>query len=318
MPTIRCRPDDVAVSAEIGCSLLDALVAAGVPITRACGGNAKCSTCRIAVEDGADACGARPDDEQAMAVRLGFDGATRLACRTRVTGDVSVRRLVLDALDLRLASRLTASAGAVGREAHAAILFADVVGFTPLSEALPPYDIVHLLDRWFALAGEAVAAAGGRIDNYMGDGLMAVFGGGPAAVGAGAQAGNAGEDDPAVCAVRAALGLVDAAAEMDRYARECWGRSFAVRVGVHHGTVVVGTLGAAHNRRETAIGDTVNIAARIEPVNKDLGTSILVSDAVASRLGGRFVLGRTTDVALKGKLGTHRLHEVVGPAPAAL
>jgi adenylate cyclase len=180
------------------------------------------------------------------------------------------------------------------------MLFADVVSFTPLSEALPAYDVVHLLDRWFALAGPVIERHAGRIDNYMGDGLLAVF------------AAGASPDDAAVCAVRAAVGLVAAAGEMDRYVRASWGRSFAIRVGVHVGTVVAGTLGASHNRRETVIGDAVNVASRLETENKVLGTTILVSDAVASRLGGEFRLGRTAEVALKGKSAPQRVVEVLG------
>jgi class 3 adenylate cyclase len=305
MPTIHCRPDGIDIPVAEGANVLDALVAAGVPVTRACGGNAKCSTCRVLVVDGEASCEPRPDDEQAMAARLGFDGCTRLACRLRVAGDVTVRRLVIDALDLRLAAArgaAPAAAAAVGHEAQAAILFTDIAGFTPLSEVLPPYDVVHLLDRWFALAGPVVEAVGGRIDNYMGDGLMAVF----------TEGAPGATEDAAVCAVRAALGLVEAAADMNRYTGEIWGRSFAVRVGVHFGTVIVGTLGAPHNRRATVIGDVVNVASRLEAENKELGTTILVSDAVAARLGGRFRLGRAADVALKGKSAPQRVFEVQG------
>jgi adenylate cyclase len=317
MPTIRCRPDGREVAAQRGATVLETLLAAGVQVTHACGGNARCSTCRVIVEDGA--CGPRTEDEAAMAARLGFEEQTRLSCQARVEGDVTVRRLVLDALDLRLAAGRLAAEAAVGREVFAAVLFADIVGFTPLSEAIPAYDVVHLLDRWFALAGPVVERNGGRIDNYMGDGLMAVFteaASAPAAqeTPASPAAAPPPGDDPAVAAVRAALGLVAAAAEMDRYARASWGRGFGVRVGVHCGGVVIGMLGAEHNRRETVIGDVVNVASRLEGENKALGTSVLVSQDVAARLGGRFRLGRTADLALKGKSAPQRVVEVVGEA----
>ena len=306
MTTIRSLPDELDVLVPDGGTLLAALAAAGVPIARACGGNARCSTCRVRVVDGAASCAPRPDDERAMAERLGFDDATRLACRTRLTedagGDVTVRRLVLDALDEKLASRLVRQPGPVGREVEVAVLFTDVAGFTSLSEALPAYDIVHLLDRWFSVAGPAIEENGGRIDNYMGDGLMAVFDGAP---------------EPASCAaVRAGLRLIAAAGDVDRYTHEVYGRPFTVRVGIHFGRVVIGTLGAAHNRRETAIGDAVNVAARLEAANKEVGSTVLVSGVVAEHTGGAFRFGRTATLTLKGKSGTHRVHEVLGTASA--
>jgi adenylate cyclase len=259
----------------------------------------------VRIESGAESCAPRTDDECAMATRLRFDDDTRLACQTRLvpgTADLTVRRLVIDALDLDLATATARATGRVGCELDLAVLFADIAGFTTLSEDLPAYDVVHLLDRWFAVAGPAVEGHGGRIDNYMGDGLMAVFGATPAA----------GAPDPAQCGVRAALALVAAAADVDRYTREIYRRGFAVRVGVHFGPVVVGTLGAAHNRRETAIGDAVNVAARLEAANKEIGSAVLVSDVVAARLGPAFRLGRTAEIALKGKSGVHRVIEVVG------
>lgn len=306
MARIHCRPDDVRLAAAEG-TLLGALVGAGVPIAHACGGNARCSTCRVRVEDGAAACAPRTAEERAMADRLRFDDDTRLACQTRLVagaGDLTVRRLVIDALDLGLAAATARTTGRVGCELDLAVLFADIAGFTTLSEDLPAYDVVHLLDRWFAVAGPAVEGHGGRIDNYMGDGLMAVFGATPAP----------DAPDPAQSGVRAALALVAAAREVDRYTREVYGRGFAVRVGVHFGKAVVGTLGAAHNRRETAIGDVVNVAARLEAANKEVGSAVLVSDVVAARLGPAFRLGRTAEIALKGKSGVHRVIEVVGAA----
>ena len=293
---ISTCPDGRTVEAAPDQTLLDALLAAGVPITHACGGKARCSTCRVRVEEGAATLCPRTEAEEAMAARLTFDERTRLACQTRVRGDAAVRRLVIDDCDRELATRALAGErkAAVGHEEAVAILFSDVAGFTPLSEALPPYDVIHLLNRWFLLAGEAVAGCGGRVDNYMGDGLLAVFRG----------------DGAASAAVRAALALQRVAAGMSEYSAPLYGRAFSVRVGVHFGTVVIGDLGAAHNRRETVIGDAVNVASRIEAANKRAGTHVLVSDAVLERLEGRATTGRTADLELKGKSGTFRLHEI--------
>ncbi|MHC4909759.1 MAG: adenylate/guanylate cyclase domain-containing protein [Planctomycetota bacterium] len=297
---ISTCPDDVTVDVAPEQTLLDAMLAAGVPVTHACGGKARCSTCRVRVECGDGTLCPRGEAEAAMAERLMFDRETRLACQTRVRGDAAVRRLVIDDCDQELATRALAGerAAPVGHEERVTILFSDVAGFTPLSEKLPPYDVIHLLNRWFIQAGRAIEAADGRIDNYMGDGLLAIF------------RGTAG----AANAVRAGLAMQDVADEVSAYAQPLYGREFGVRVGIHCGTVVIGDLGAAHNRRETVIGDAVNVASRIEAANKEAGTRVLVSEPVIEHLRDRVETGRTADIALKGKTGTFRLFEVTAIA----
>ncbi len=177
-----------------------------------------------------------------------------------------------------------------------AILFSDVAGFTPLSEKLPPYDIIHLLNRWFWKAGEDVEAAGGRIDNYMGDGLLAVFQG----------------DECGISAVRAGLAMLRSAEHVSEYTQKLYEQPFAVRVGIHVGCVVIGDLGAAHNRRETVIGDAVNVASRVEAANKEADTQLLVSETVMECVQGRVETGCTYDLALKGKTGKFHLQEITG------
>lgn len=241
-----------------------------------------------------------------MALRLGLDDSIRLACQTRAEGDVTVRRLVLDPEDLELTKQATSRTGgetpsrvSAGRESPVAVLFADIQGFTQLSEALPAYDVVHILHRWFHVATRTVEAHGGRVDNYMGDGLLAVFG-----------RGTPGED--CLDAVRAAVGLLADAERQAAYLTTAYGRSFAVRVGVHHGPVIVGTLTPWREARETVIGDVVNFASRIEAANKEVGSRLLVSDAVHALVGGRVVLGRRATLPVRGKSGVHVLFEVLG------
>ena len=114
-----------------------------------------------------------------MAARLSFPNEVRLACQTELSGSVRLWRLVLDRIDVEMASQLGKGhyRGPVGREVEeAAVMFTDVVGFTTMSESLPAYDVVHILNRFFSRVGAAVESQGGRVDNYMGDGLLAVFG----------------------------------------------------------------------------------------------------------------------------------------------
>lgn len=303
MAVIHCLPDEASLTCEPGTRILHALQEAGVPIASACGGGARCSTCRVQVLDGLDACEPRGSAEQRMASMLSFPEDIRLACQTEIRGPVTVRRLVLDEQDLMLTSRIHGQRGdgQVGRELYIAVLFADIRDFTPLAEGLPAYDVVHLLNRYYAAAGRVITMHRGRIVNYMGDGLMALF-----------DAGSDDSSEAPVRATRAALALEEAARDTASYVRDVYGRAFAVRVGVHAGMAVVGDVGALGQRRETAIGDTVNLASRIEAANKHAGTAILVSDQVRGHIPGGIRFGRSFELPMKGKTGIFTVHEVLG------
>jgi adenylate cyclase len=307
MTVIHCLPDEAFLPCEPGARVLHALQDAGVPIASACGGGARCSTCRVQILDGLDACEPRNAAEQRMASMLSFPDDIRLACQTEIHGDVTVRRLVLDEQDLVLTSRIHGMPGngQVGREMFIAVLFADIRDFTPLAEGLPAYDVVHLLNRFYAAAGRVIGMHHGRIVNYMGDGFMAIFGAG---------GGDSGEVP--MLATRAALAVQGAAEDTAHYVRDVYGRAFAVRVGVHAGMAVVGDVGAIGQRRETAIGDTVNLASRIEATNTHAGTTILVSDQVRRHVEGGIRFGRSFELPMKGKTGIFAVHEVLGlPEP---
>lgn len=269
MPEILCHPDERSVRFEGDTNVLEALVGAGIPITHLCGGKARCSTCRVNVAEGLAELSERTAKERAMAERLDFPREIRLACQTTVHGSVTVRRLVLDRADAELASQIGAHGlrGPIGKEVEIAVMFADVVGYTTLAEALPPYDTVHLLNRFFGAAGEIVEANSGRVDNYMGDAMLALF-------------GVDGEPKPGASAIRSGLGALQAARELNHYVEQIYGRTFAVRVGVDYGEAIFGLVGAEQNARETAIGDVVNVASRLQTANKETGTEMLVSDAI--------------------------------------
>src|SRR5436305_8583209 len=166
------------IEAEPDETILQASLRAAIPHAHACGGHARCSTCRVQIVEGLDRCAPRNEKENELAARLHFSPEIRLACQTTVNGDVKLRRLVLDAEDIKLTaqpSRADATAP-IGEEKKLAILFADIRGFTPFAERLLPYDVVHVLNRYYYEVGRAISEHGGRIDNYMGDGLLALFG----------------------------------------------------------------------------------------------------------------------------------------------
>lgn len=302
MPRIYYEPDERDVEVEPSEPILYASLRAGIPHAQACGGNARCSTCRISVLDGLAHCAPRNTQERVLAERLHFSREIRLACQTTVTGDVSLRRLVLDAEDVELTSQLSADAApvSVGEEKLIAILFADIRGFTSFSENLPPYDVIYVLNRYFHQMGKVISRHGGHIDNLMGDGLMALF----------------GVEQPERAALRAVKAGFDMLAEVENlrpYLETVYDMSFRIGIGVHYGEVVVGTVGAAQMKRMTVIGDAVNFASRVESANKEQGTSFLISEDTYREVKEEIVVGKEcAEVNLKGKSGAHVLYEVIG------
>jgi adenylate cyclase len=299
MADVLFQPDRRRVPVDPDLSLLQTALDAGVPFAHACGGAARCSTCRVMVEEGSANLSAPTEAEARIASKLHFPAELRLACQTRAQGDTVVRRLVVDEEDRALAegeARGTAAAS-VGEERPVGILFCDVRNFTTFSEGHLAYDVIHLLNRWYARAAPVVTAAGGRMDTIMGDGFLAVF-------------------DSASDAVKAGLALLEQARELSVYVQAQFGVEFRIGVGIHWGDAVLGAVGAGPSRRLTAIGDAVNFAARVESATKEAGVELLVTEAVRDQLGSKLRSGKTVDVALKGKTGRFLLHEVRGLEPS--
>jgi adenylate cyclase len=303
MKQIYYHPDEIDVSVNDAETILRASLRSGIPHTHVCGGKARCSTCRVMIVDGLEYLDPRNEREQAMAERLKFSPNIRLACQTTFQGQIRLRRLVIDEADIELDDQTMPGrelGGAVGSEKHIAILFSDVRGFTNFSEALPAYDVIHALNRYYHQIGQIITYHGGYIDNYMGDGIMALF----------------GVDDPTdapLRAVRAGLDMLDAVDQSIRpYFEAIYARVFDIGVGIHYGEAVVGTLGARNNKTETAIGDAVNFASRIESANKEAGTRLLISDDTYNEVQDYVQVGKTTRMMVKGKTGEHMLYEVVG------
>lgn len=236
-----------------------------------------------------------------MAERLRFSAEIRLACQTRVTGDVKLRRLVLDADDAsltdqrgsRLAPRL------VGEEKRVAALFADIRGFTAFAEPLPPYDVIHALNRYFCRMEAIIRSHGGYVDNYLGDGLLAIFG---------AEHRDAGPHG----AVAAGIEMLEAVDQLGPYYASTYGQALRIGIGVHYGEVVLGSVGPPGRSRVTAIGDAVNFASRIEAANKAVGTRFLISGDTYHHVKAQVAANRIESVALPGRMHPCMLYEVTG------
>lgn len=159
-----------------------------------------------------------------------------------------------------------------GQRVELCVLFSDVRGFTTLSEGREPEEIITLLNRYFDRMAPVIHAHGGTVVSYMGDGIMAHFGH-PEHIG-----------NPCLSAFEAAKAMLKALAELNAELRREGLPDLRIGVGLHAGTAVVGHLGSRERHEYTAIGDTVNVASRVEGLTKDAGLPLLVTEAVAARL----------------------------------
>lgn len=300
MATTITFVNDVTVQEDQqGLTLLQISEKHNIPHMHVCGGMARCSTCRVMVVEHPENLTPPTAAEKRLAEKLGFEAGIRLACQARAVGPVTVRRLTLDdedaSLDCSVQQHMT------GREAKLAILFSDIRGFTSFSEKALPYDVVHVLNRYFFQMGEAILAFDGYLDKYIGDGIMALFG----------VACTNGEIN---CrnALNAGLRMLEELDALNGYLKRNFNAEFKIGIGIHYGEAVVGELGHPRRRQITAIGDAVNMASRIESATKEFGVPLLISDAVVSQIEGKVDLGRSFSAMLKGKSGTYALYEALG------
>ncbi|MGD9539138.1 MAG: adenylate/guanylate cyclase domain-containing protein [Alphaproteobacteria bacterium] len=175
--------------------------------------------------------------------------------------------------------------GAV-KSQDAAVLFADIVGFTHLSETLPPEQTMALLRDFHGRMAEAVFAHGGTLDKYIGDAVMATFG-----------TPTPGPRD-ATNALSCAVAMQDAVARWNRQRRSRAAPEIRVGIGVHYGPVVLGDIGGEQRFEFAVIGDTVNVASRLERLTRDLDLGIVVADALVRQV--RREVGDGADAALQG------------------
>jgi adenylate cyclase len=180
-----------------------------------------------------------------------------------------------------------------------AILFSDIKDFTTIAEQVDPYELTpHICDYFDALS-QIIVLNNGTIDKYIGDAIMA-FWGAPQHV-----------DEPAIFAARTALRCIARSTELNNQWQMEGKPIFYTRIGIHLGDAIVGNLGSSERINYTAIGDTTNIASRLEGINKFYGTQIIVSDSVYQNIKDHFVLRMIDRVAVKGKQIYTDIYELI-------
>jgi len=278
--------DHQVVSLPTGLTVLEMSRIGGVPHASVCGGRGRCSTCRVRVGGPDRALLPQASaEEQKVLDRVGAPENVRLACQLRPPPG-----------RYRITPLLPALAGPVeayrrqpqahGGERYVAILFADIRGFTSISEGRLPYDVVFLLNRYFRATGHAIEAAGGRLDKFIGDGVMAIF----------------GLDVDGDRACRQAL---DAARRMS-LALDDLNEALSGDLDaplLHSGPTIVGEMGYERATQLTAIGDTVNTASRLETLTKEFAVQLVVSEELLDRAGVSLANATRHEVEIRGRQG---------------
>jgi adenylate cyclase len=185
-----------------------------------------------------------------------------------------------------------------GKRCRVAIMFADIRDFTSISETMPPEDVVDFLSDYHARMTTSIFAFGGTLDKFMGDGIMATFG------------TPAPSPDDALRAVQAGLAMKQALAELNLERSQKHLPALRQGIGIHYGEVIVGNIGSEERLEYTVIGDSVNLASRIEGACKELGKDFLISDAVLHYLNDSISTIDMGDVMVKGKTEAVRLYAV--------
>jgi adenylate cyclase len=255
-----------------GLSVLEASLRYNVPHASVCGGRARCSTCRIRVI-GDYASLPEPSKREAFVLnRVGeVDPAVRLACQLRPTADLSFFQLVVPQA---IPSHAQAShPHRIGQERYLVSLFVDMRDSTKLAEHRLPFDTVFIVNRFLGAVSQAVIECGGQPNQFVGDGELALFG------------LSTGPRTACRQALRAAAMIAANVEELNQFLDHDLREPIRFGIGIHGGEVIIGDIGYRDHMVFTALGDAVNVAARLQEMTKSIGCEVMLSEELRVTAG---------------------------------
>jgi adenylate cyclase len=284
-------PGGYVVSVQPGFSVLEASRWAGLRHASVCGGRGRCSTCKVQIVQGAQGLDEPGPVERLTLRRIAAPATVRLACQLRPSVDISVEPLVAAGTGSSRATRFDAAI-AGGQELQIAAMFVDLRESTRLATGRLPFDALFLFDRYIQVVTGAIRQNSGRATSIAGDGVMSVFG-----VEGTAEAATRG-------ALQAALeiwkGVEILSGELAGELKE----PLRIGIGIHVGTAVVGIVRTSETQALQFLGDTGNVAAKLEEKSKDLGCTVVVSLAALNWVVQQASWVERLGVAIPGKSDT--------------
>lgn len=261
-------PEGKEISVPRGTSILEASRLGGIPHQSVCGGKGRCTTCRINISS-FDGVLPEPNTIEATAIaRAGLDQGERLACQLKPEKNLTVIPLVnpLNSLE-NATSRQTLS----GKEQETVVLFIDLREFTKLSEKKLPYDVVYILNKYYSVCGKIIEEEGGRLDKFIGDGIMAIFD------------SNSSQDENCKNAVKSGMKISRDMKILNKEMKTDFSEEIKFGMGIHSGDAIVGLMGYGKTFTETVVGDNVNVASRLEELTKNYKAELVLSKYVAEK-----------------------------------
>ncbi len=282
------HPNEDEIRALAGVSLLEALRNAGVPHASVCGGRARCTTCRVRVGDGAEKLHPPNDLEANALARIGAPGDVRLACQLHPHADLVITPLIEPGQTL--GKTLRHAGGVQGHEQYVVAMFVDMRESTRLGERVLAYDVVFILNRFFTELSTALRQSHGHYAQFAGDGLMALYG-----------LDAERKDDACRDALAGAGDMFERIDRLNAQLESEFGERISMGIGIHGGDAIVGTMGPPRTPLLTAVGDNINIAARLEAQTKDLGCDLIVSLETLEREGIEYPPDSVIEVDVRGR-----------------
>ena len=288
--------DGNAVKITKGTSLLEASLQANIPHAHVCGGRGRCSTCRVQVVEGLEHLPPAGTDEIELLEKLRIGSSVRLACRTKPLMNCTIHPLLLP--NVTLQQSLWKRTQNTGIDKNVAILFTDLRGFTAMAEDKLPYDVVFVLNQYFQSMGHAIEMHHGRIDKFIGDAIMAVFG--------------LSSDPKQACrdALNAARSMRFQLDRLNTQLQSELPEPLQMGFGIHCGHVIIGEMGYKDSHNLVAIGDATNTASRLESLTKDYNCELIVSHDVIEWAGLNFSNYETHVVELRGRQKPVKIYSV--------
>ena len=287
-----------SLEAPVGRSILEAVRAARIPHASVCGGRGRCTTCRVRIGAGLENVPEPGELERQALDRVKAGPGVRLACQTRPVSDLSVSPLLPATATPAVVHQ---PGGVSGREQEVVIMFIDLRDSTRFWEGRLPYDGVFILNQFFSEMWTALDATGGHYAQFSGDGLMALYGL-ESGVAIGSRQALRGAAEMARRLSRLNAGLEDELAEPLR-----------IGIGIHCGDAIVGTMGPPSSPNLSAVGDNVNVAARLESESKSLGCTLVVSTALAGAAGVDLSAHPLHEAELRGRGGSVSVYAIDDP-----